>query len=162
MAAAGWRYRVGQALAATRAGLASEDLAEVSAELPPALLDLFTAMAPRDQVHAIRVLRRLKGAEPPLRQAALLHDAGKAVAPLGTTGRSLVVLAESVRAAAALERLPLIGPRVRRYRDHPAIGADLLRKAGADVVLVEIVAEHQARSPRRPETRRLQAADGQE
>jgi putative nucleotidyltransferase with HDIG domain len=164
MAAApgGWRYRVGQALAATRAGLAPGDMPAVQAELPPPLFALFAAMAPRDQVHAVRVLRRLEGAEPLLRQAALLHDAGKAVAPLGTPGRSLVVLAEASGTVAVLERVPLLGRRVRRYRAHPEIGADMLRQAGADAVLVEIVAEHQALSPRLPETLRLQAVDGRE
>jgi hypothetical protein len=35
----------------------------------------------------------------------------------------------------------------------------MLRRAGADPGLVEIVAEHQAQAPRRPETRQLQGVD---
>jgi putative nucleotidyltransferase with HDIG domain len=158
-AAPRWRYRVGQVVAAARASLTDADRAEAMAELPPSLQPLFAAMAPRDQVHGLRVLRRIGSDAPVLRQAALLHDAGKAVTPLGTPGRSLVVLAESVGAGRLLELVPLWGRRVRRYRQHPSIGAEMLRRAGADPGLVEIVAEHQAQAPRRPETRQLQGVD---
>lgn len=159
-AAPGWRYRVGQVLAARRAHVTDADRGEALAELPEALQGMFLAMAPRDQAHALRVLRRVVGAEggaePVLRQAALLHDAGKAAAPLGTPGRSLVVLAKALRMTA------LLGPRARRYRQHPEIGAEMLRRAGADPVLVEVVAEHQSNTPRHPETQRLRAADRDE
>jgi hypothetical protein len=56
----------------------------------------------------------------------------------------------------------VLGPRIRRYRQHPAIGARMAATAGADPRLVEIIAEHQSAAPARAETRRLQAADGRE
>jgi putative nucleotidyltransferase with HDIG domain len=153
---------VSQARAALRARVSDDDRARVGAELPPDLERLFWRMAPRDQVHALRVLRRLDGTDRLLRRAALLHDVGKASAPLGTMGRALVVLTSSLAAGRVLELIPALGPRVRRYRQHPQIGAEMLRAAGAEEALVEIVAEHQARAPRHPETLRLQAVDGRE
>lgn len=155
-------YRARQAMAALRARPTEADVASALAELPVELRPAFQRMAPRDQVHALRVLRRLDSDDPLLRQAALLHDAGKAAAPLGTAGRSLVVLAGAAGALWLLEVVPVLGPRVRRYVRHPQIGADILGAAGAGPDLVEIVAEHQATVPRRPETLRLQAVDGRE
>lgn len=157
-----WRYRVSQVRAAFRARLSAEDRDAALAELPPEMQRLFLRMAPRDQVHAVRVLRLLDEEDPLMRQAALLHDAGKAVTPLGTVGRTVVVLAEAIGRVGLAERIPIVGPRVRRYRQHPEIGAEMLRQCGADPALVEIVAEHQAATPRRPETLRLQAVDGRE
>jgi putative nucleotidyltransferase with HDIG domain len=162
MMTARWLYRVGQVRSAHTASMSIADLAEVRAHLDPQLTELFLRMAVRDQVHALRVLHRLDGAEPLLQQAALLHDIGKSEAPLGTIGRSLMVLAGAIGARGLLMRVPGIGPRVRRYLDHPRIGADLLRHAGADAPLVQIVAEHESKRPSHPETAVLQAMDDRE
>lgn len=157
-----WLYRASQAIAAAGAKLSEADRAEALAALPEGLRALFLEMAPRDQRHSLNVLRRLQPAEPLLAQAALLHDVGKARAPLGTAGRSLLVLAEASGTTAALVRVPGLGARVARYRRHPEVGAALLAEAGASPALVDIVREHQAARPARPETLRLQAADGRE
>jgi putative nucleotidyltransferase with HDIG domain len=157
-----WAYRVGQAIAGTFGRLDPAAAAAATAELPANLRPLFLSMRPRDQRHAIGVLRRLGPAPDVLRQAALLHDVGKVQAYLGTPGRTLVVLAGSTGTTGLVRRVPGIGPRVERYVAHPAIGAEMLRGAGASADLVEIVAEHQEKRPRRPETVRLQAADGRE
>jgi putative nucleotidyltransferase with HDIG domain len=162
MTGARWAYRVGQVRRAHRPVVTDPDRAEALANLDPALGELFLRMAPRDQAHALRVLRRLGDAKPLLRQAALLHDVGKMEAPLGTPGRSLVVLARATGMMGLLIRLPGIGPRIRRYIDHPSIGAELLRRAGAAGPLVQIVAEHESRSPSHPETAALQAMDERE
>jgi putative nucleotidyltransferase with HDIG domain len=154
-----WRYRVGQVIAAARARNADIDVDDVLRDLQPALGELWRQMAPRDKVHSLNIFRRVSGDALLVRQAALLHDVGKAQAPLGTIGRSLVVLAQRFGATRALEAVPVLGGRVRRYRRHPEIGAQMLRDAGADGVLAEIVAEHQAKAPRHAETARLQAAD---
>ncbi|HEY8740720.1 MAG TPA: HDIG domain-containing metalloprotein [Candidatus Dormibacteraeota bacterium] len=155
-------YRVGQALGGTFGRLDPAAADAAAAELPENLRPLFRSMRRRDQRHSIGVLRRLGPAPVVLRQAALLHDVGKAQVFLGTPGRTLVVLAKSTHTVPVLTRVPWLGARVARYLQHPAVGADMLRGAGATAELVEIVAEHQARRPRRPETRLLQAADGGE
>jgi putative nucleotidyltransferase with HDIG domain len=157
-----WAYRVGQVRSAHGAALGDADREEALSQLDPALGELFLRMAARDQVHALRVLRRLGDAEPLLRRAALLHDVGKSQAPLGTVGRSLVVLAAATGTTRLLCHLPGIGPRVRRYLDHPRIGAELLRGAGAEGPLAQIVAEHESRYPSHPETAILQALDERE
>jgi putative nucleotidyltransferase with HDIG domain len=157
-----WAYRLGQVSAAHRARMSERDRAEALAHLDPNLGQLFLGMAVRDQRHALRVLRRLGGGGPLLGQAALLHDVGKADAPLGSIGRSLVILARSTGTLWLLRRVPALGPRVSRYLSHPKIGAEKLRAAGAHPVLVEIVAEHEASRPAHPETARLQAADERE
>jgi putative nucleotidyltransferase with HDIG domain len=157
-----WAYRVGQVGAAHLARMSDGDRAEALSHLGPELGELFLHMAVRDQQHALRVLHRLHDAGPLLCQAALLHDVGKADAPLGTVGRSLVVLAEATGTLPPLRRLPLVGGRFSRYLRHAEIGAEMLKAAGADPDLVEIVAEHEAGRPARPETASLQAVDERE
>jgi putative nucleotidyltransferase with HDIG domain len=163
-----WSYRLGQVRDAVTARMSDADRADALASLTPELGRLFLAMSVRDQRHSMRVLRLLRqGAsggrlDPVLAQAALLHDVGKAEVPLGIPGRSLLVLAEAFGGLDLLQRMPVLGARVRRYRTHPQLGAAMVERAGAAGALVEIVAEHQADQPRHPETLRLQGADGRE
>ena len=62
-------------------------------------LALFASMTVRDRVHSVAVARRVEAAligsavDWAVR-AALLHDVGKSLAPLGTTGRVVASLAE--------------------------------------------------------------------
>jgi putative nucleotidyltransferase with HDIG domain len=153
---------VGQALRGSFGSLDRAAAEAAIAELPENLKPLFRSMRPRDQQHAIGVLRRVGPAPEILRQAALLHDVGKARAFLGTPGRTLVVLARATHTVSLVTRLPGVGPRVANYQLHPEIGAEMLREAGASPELVAIVAEHQAERPRLPETLRLRKADSGE
>jgi hypothetical protein len=63
---------------------------------------LFASMTVRDRVHSVAVARRVEAAligsavDWAVR-AALLHDVGKSLAPLGTTGRVIASLAEQRR-----------------------------------------------------------------
>ena len=155
-------HRVRQAFYGSFGRLEPRAAAEAALELPANLRPLFAQMRPRDQRHAVGVLQRLGPAPALLRQAALLHDVGKARAFLGTPGRTLVVLAETTHTTGLVARVPGIGPRIAAYIRHPEIGAQMLREAGAPEALAEIVAEHQAARPRHPETRRLQEADSSE
>ncbi|HEV3232864.1 MAG TPA: HD domain-containing protein [Candidatus Dormibacteraeota bacterium] len=163
-------YRAGQARDMLTARMSPADHAEAMEHLDPELRHLFLTMTVRDQLHSLRVLRRLQARDPDiptrrpslLAQAALLHDVGKAETPLGIPGRSLVVLAGLTGTLGGLTRVPRLGLRVARYLRHPQIGARMLIDAGAPGALAEIVAEHQSRTPRHPETATLQAADGRE
>lgn len=83
-------------------------------------LALFASMTVRDRVHSVAVARRVEEAltseslceaEPAVPAgegwevpAALLHDVGKALAPLGTTGRVVASLAEGTAAGDWLEQ----------------------------------------------------------
>jgi hypothetical protein len=73
-------YRFRQFFAALAARLSDEERATVAAVLKPAEQRLFARMSRFDQRHCLDVyttLRRAGCADPPLLQAALLHDCGK-------------------------------------------------------------------------------------
>ena len=64
-----------------------DELDAVRTQLSPELFDLFVTMNHQDQRHGIQVATRVSDTD--LTEAALLHDVGKAVAPLGAIGRSV-------------------------------------------------------------------------
>jgi putative nucleotidyltransferase with HDIG domain len=102
---------------------------------------LFWGQPVPDQRHALAAARIAAGLRPSrsdIVRAALLHDVGKRHAPLGIMGRSL---------ASALEllHLPARG-RLTTYLDHGRLGAEDLRAAGSeDLVVLFACSHHQSR-----------------
>ena len=168
------QYRVGQFFRYWWSRpLSAAERTEVAARLGPRLAALFEQMAPGEQAHSLRVLRRVQaaGSEVPagLLQAALLHDVGKTRAPIGLVGRAAVVLggkflpglsARWGQGTPAGWRRPFV-----TAAQHPAWGAALCAAAGADPLAVTLIRRHQDKldaAPDAPEDewlRRLQAAD---
>jgi len=105
---------------------------------------LWRSMSNPDRRHAIGVARRTIAAldddlTRPVVAAALLHDAGKVVAGLGTFGRVEATLWSMVRGrskASAGEGA------VARYLRHDELGADLLEQAGSDALIIAWTREH--------------------
>jgi hypothetical protein len=149
------RYRVGQFFRhLRRAPLSPAEQAEaVQALASPALVALFARHPPSEQAHAVRVLRAVsEGGHPyagqiELKQAALLHDIGKTVAPLNVAERTAAVLAGRFfpRQASAWARGKPRGWRkaLAVAAQHPAWGADLCAQAGAPPLTVALVRRHQ-------------------
>lgn len=171
-----WVYRIRQFGWAITARIREEDRALVARILPPEAQALFWRMAPGDQRHSLAVLRTLMAwgeTHPALLKAALLHDVGKAAAPLTPWERALIVLGEAVGIQpdrSGCFRWPILRcwmNRVRRYRAHPEIGAAWAMEVGCDPLTVALIRRHQdALGPPGPEEdletrllRRLQQAD---
>jgi hypothetical protein len=95
---------------------------------------LWTQLGDTDRRHAVTVARRFLARRPSATSAevagALLHDIGKIAGDLPTWRRVLVTVQD------ALGRTPRRADS-RRYLDHEAIGADLLRRVGSDPTTIE-------------------------
>ncbi|MET0146158.1 MAG: hypothetical protein ABW328_15460 [Ilumatobacteraceae bacterium] len=112
----------------------ADDEAWAAGWLDGASRELWDAMTNTDRRHAIEVARRFAARRPDATTAemagALLHDAGKVEAGLGTFGRVAATV---------------VGPHGRRFRTyhaHEAIGARLAEAAGADPVTVALIEGH--------------------
>lgn len=122
------------------------DDAWAAARLPGPELDLYDAMDPRDRDHAVRVarslLRRHPEAPSEVVRAALLHDVGKSRRRYQVVER---ILAHLVRAAPPPRDPPLDGVRGARQvaAHHAAYGAAMIRGAGGDARVAELVARHE-------------------
>lgn len=118
--------------------------------LLPGEVDLWRMMSRPDRRHAVGVARRVEralGAEAtrPVLAAALLHDAGKVDAGLGTYGRVVATLsgiAAGRDTARAWSESSGFTRRVGLYLRHPEIGADRLALAGSDPLTVSWAREH--------------------
>jgi putative nucleotidyltransferase with HDIG domain len=143
-------YRASQFVRAAAGRLPEEDIRLALDHLTPALQRLFLQMSTADQLHAVRVLKSLQGAgedHTDLLRAALLHDVGKARAPLRLIDRVIIVLAEWFFPGAA-RRWGAGEPHGWRRpcviaAQHPAWGAEMARKAGASQTLVDLIRRHQ-------------------
>jgi hypothetical protein len=144
-------YRVRQFLRHLVAHESAVDLGPARRVLSGEALTLFQRMSPGDQRHGIEVLARLRaqGAVPDdLAAAALLHDAGKALAGRAPFWRAAVVLLGR-RGRGVLGRLASSRPTSWRYPlyvslHHAALGADLCRQAGCSPAVVRLVRLHDA------------------
>jgi HD domain len=166
--------RVRQGLLALTAWTRPVDEELVTSTLSPALRDLFYTMRRSEQQHSISVLRTLRGwgyDDPSLMVAALLHDVGKTRASYHIWDRVLVVLLRIVIpwqvARWGYEVKEPVGWR-RPFvisLQHPRWSAEFAQQAGADPLAVELIARHQRKLRRAPETPTeelilaLQAAD---
>ena len=118
--------------------------------LLPTELEIWNRMSRQDRRHAAGVARRVEralGAEAtrPVIAAALLHDCGKSVSHLRTTGRVIATLSAKVAGrdmAAAWSETSGFTRRVGLYLEHPRLGADLLGLAGSAPLTVAWAAEH--------------------
>ncbi len=164
--------RLVQGLRALFAFATPVDEAAARAALSPALFALFRRMARSEQLHSLRVMRRLQAAgchDPDLLIAALLHDCGKSRYGMTLLGRTLAVLTRRL--------LP------RRYRawsqgqpqgwrrpfvitaQHPAWSAEDMLAAGASPRAASLARRHQDPLPEAPRDEAdrllalLQAAD---
>ncbi len=105
------------------------------AMLNPAEAGLYRRMSRPDRAHAVRSARHAALTNDGLRVAAGLHDVGKTEAGLGTAARVGATLAGAVCPGR-------LSGRWAQYRDHPELGAALLREAGSAHLAVVWAAEH--------------------
>lgn len=148
---AGWTLRARAAFGPAADRSSAEEEAWACAWLSGSEAALWRAQHPLDRRHAVVVARRVapapgaagpggdRGDEPAwLVPAALLHDVGKAEAPLGLLGRTVATLAELV----GLRRAPGV---LGRYLRYPERGAELLAGAGSRPEVVAWAREHHHR-----------------
>ena len=133
---------------------AEDDVVWARSWLGDAEAELWAAQAPVDRIHSLAVARRVAtptdlttcpAAPRWVVAAALLHDVGKADAPLGLTGRTVATLLELAR----VRRAP---GSLGRYLCYPATGARWLEAAGSDPRVVAWAREHHLPPPRRSGT----------
>jgi len=96
-------------------------------------LRVWETLGPADRAESVVVAHRAAralgpDADPVWIAAALLHDAGKSEADLGTLGRAGATVVGIVMSKGRARHLP---NRIGTYLAHDDIGAELLREAGA-------------------------------
>jgi putative nucleotidyltransferase with HDIG domain len=109
------------------------DVMWVRRVLTPSELHVWEALGGADRAESVAVAHRAAralgpDADPVWIAAALLHDAGKTDAGLGTFGRAGATVVGIVMRDGRARRLE---NRIGRYLAHDDIGAELLRAAGA-------------------------------
>ncbi len=146
-------YRAWQLTAALWSRRQPPDVVAAHGLLPPALAALFDQMPAEDRHHALRVAAGLVArgeSAPPLLQAALLHDVGKANGGVHLRHRmARVLLARRWPAAWAWLSGRPTGWR-RPYwilAWHPARGAAWIAAVGGDAAVVALVRHHESAPP---------------
>ncbi|MDQ6697915.1 MAG: hypothetical protein M3Z46_10725 [Actinomycetota bacterium] len=126
------------------------DVSWAEQQLLPGEADLWRSMSRADRRHSVAVARRTLGAlearaSRATLAAGLLHDVGKVASALGTyrrVGATVVVRIVGRSHAATWRQAGGLRHRVGLYADHPAIGADLLERAGSEPLTVAWTREH--------------------
>ena len=149
----GAAHRLTQGARALFVSTASLDLDLARRHLNACEYAAFTAMAPAEQQHSLKVLSAVLAADPAappaLTAAALLHDVGKSRCRLALWQKTLSVLANAVapRISQRLGRDDRAGFwRAPFYvsRRHPKWSGDILRKCGSDERVIWLAENHQA------------------
>jgi hypothetical protein len=151
-------YRAQQFFRALTAAPSQQDYQEVEAFLQPGLMDLFSGMQPGEQAHSIQIYHSLaqNGVQhPDLLAAALLHDAGKSRLPLRLWERVYIVLAKALfphlvvtwGQAAIQDRAAFWKRAFIVAVQHPEWGAEMAAGAGASVLTVNLIRNHQIQEP---------------
>ena len=145
-------YRTRQFWLAWRAqSLTAEELAPAHSVLTATQMQLFTRLQPSEQIHALRVLQTVQQqgeSDPDLQTAALLHDVGKARAPLKLWERVVIILGRFF----FWERAKTWGrgqPRgwMRPFviaEQHPAWGGEMASEVGTSPLAISLIRRHQS------------------
>ncbi len=145
-------YRVRQFWLAWRAqSLTEEELAPARLVLTAKQMQLFTCLQPSEQIHALRVLQTVQQqgeTDPDLHTAALLHDIGKARAPLKLWERVVIVLGKFFfREVATTWGRGQPQGWMRPFviaEQHPAWGGEMASASGASPLAVSLIRRHQS------------------
>ncbi|MDQ4077056.1 MAG: HD domain-containing protein [Chloroflexota bacterium] len=144
-------YRVKQVWRFIRRTLTEEDVEWVKERLIQQQQALFFAQQASDQAHAVTVARTLEAQghkDERLVRAALLHDVGKAPG-VSLPYRTVLVLLNKFAPGTLSTLSPhtdgWLAPLARAYH-HPALGADLARRAGSHPDVVALIEHHQCRN----------------
>jgi putative nucleotidyltransferase with HDIG domain len=142
-------YRIRQFALALRAPFSPDGADHLDDHLEAPQVELFRQMSPMDQRHCLAVSLALRAdgqTNRSLQRAALLHDVGKTVGPVGVWHRVAAVLA---RALVPGTRLPshaqpgtLLYP-LYVHREHATLGAEMARQAGCGPEVVWLIAHHE-------------------
>ena len=148
------RYRIGQGLSALLAFAVSPDLELAATILSECEYSAFCAMSRAEQVHSLKVLRKVLEADADaptaLKAGALLHDVGKSRHRLAIWQKTLTVLVSAMVPAHSRKlsegdgsfsrwRAPFIVGR-----QHAKWGGEILRACGSDGTVIWLVEHHQA------------------
>lgn len=139
-------------------------MAEAQEVLSPELYTLFARLQPSELAHTVNVFRsvREQSDDPDLWAAALLHDVGKVVVPLGVWEKVFIVLVRRLGFErffdrfnrGALDARPTGFARGLVVAErHPGWGAQLAHQAGAGQTVVRLIRRHQDPLPPDPESR---------
>lgn len=142
------RGRLNRLLRAMHPRLAKPDDVWAAQKQPPLEYALYTRMDARDREHAVRIAQKLLELHPSasaiLVRAALLHDCGKLLRPYNWMERIAVGLVQRpMRTPVQLEGLLNHDYSALEIRLlHPVLGAALIRQAGGDERVAQIVERH--------------------